>query len=72
VRRGSQFNLNKKMAAYASSVLSSGVIGHSGVKWILGGWGAFLTENLVLSQYREQIIGEEETVPFRKAMATIS
>lgn len=43
-----------------------------GVKWIGLGWTGFIVENLVLSQYREQIIGEYGDKVYHNVYNTLS
>ena len=33
-------------------------LGHVGVRFVAGGWAAFITENLVLSSNRDWLVGQ--------------
>ncbi|OQR98747.1 hypothetical protein ACHHYP_08149 [Achlya hypogyna] len=47
-------------------------LAHKGCRWIVAGWTAFIAENVVLSEYKEQIVAEFGKDKYRLAYSTLS
>ena len=51
-----KLNLTTATRAYSTAVAQPGMFKHKGVRLIVGGWTAFILENLIISQNREALV----------------